>query len=144
MTSKTLSYVCMAVALALTACAGETEQGLLNSAKTFIDKKDQRSAVIQLKTALQKFPNSGEGRLLLGQAENIRAGREPFPRIMEAVGRLRDDEQLRVLAPFEPRPLIGVLVAQGFVAKVTQTPDGGFEVLFATPAPHEPDDDSLL
>ncbi len=68
MTRKTLTYVCLAVALALTACAGETEQSLLASAKTFIDKKDQRSAVIQLKTALQKFPNSGEGRLLLGQA----------------------------------------------------------------------------
>ena len=49
--------------------------------------------------------------ITLDVRETIRAGQEPFPRIMEAVGRLRDGEQLRILAPFEPRPLIGVLGA---------------------------------
>ena len=63
---------------------------------------------------------------------------------MEAVGRLRDGEQLRVIAPFEPRPLIGVLVAQGFVATVTQADDGSFAVLFAPAAPAEAEGDSLL
>ncbi len=81
--------------------------------------------------------------ITLDVRDDLRAGREPFPRIMEAVGRLRDGEQLRVIAPFEPRPLIGVLAAQGFVAKVTQTVDGSFEVLFEPAAPAEPDGDLL-
>lgn len=77
--------------------------------------------------------------------DDIRAGREPFPRIMEAVGRLRDGEQLRVLAPFEPRPLIGVLAMQGFAAKVTELSDGAFEVVFAAAAPLDGGgEDSLL
>jgi len=79
--------------------------------------------------------------ITLDVREDIRAGREPFPRIMDAVGRLRDGEQLRVLAPFEPRPLIGVLAAQGFVAMVTTMEDGGFAVLFAAATTADPDGD---
>ena len=82
--------------------------------------------------------------ITLDVREELHAGHEPFPRIMEAVGRLREREQLRVIAPFEPRPLIGVLAAQGFVATVTQPEDGSFEVLFTLAAPAEPDGDSLL
>lgn len=76
--------------------------------------------------------------------DDIRAGREPLPHILEAVGRLREGEQLRILAPFEPRPLIGVLAAQGFLATVTESEGGGFEVLFTQAASAEPDGDSLL
>ena len=82
--------------------------------------------------------------ITLDVREDLRAGREPFPRIMEAVDRLREGELLRVLAPFEPRPLIGVLAAQGFVATVTPEESGGFAVLFAPAAPAEPDGKSLL
>ena len=76
--------------------------------------------------------------------EELRTGREPFPRIMEAVGRLRDGEQLRILAPFEPRPLIGVLGAQGFTAKITPLDGGDFEIIFAAPASAESDEEPLL
>ena len=76
--------------------------------------------------------------------EDIRAGHEPLPRIMEAIGRLREGEQLRVLAPFEPRPLIGVRAAQGFLATVTESESGAFEVLFTQAALTEPGGDSLL
>jgi uncharacterized protein (DUF2249 family) len=76
--------------------------------------------------------------------EDLRAGREPFSRIMETVGRLRDGEQLRILAPFEPRPLIGVLSAQGLTAKITQFEDGDFEVIFSSPAPAESEEEPLL
>lgn len=74
---------------------------------------------------------------------DLKAGREPFPRILEAVGRLREGEQLRIIAPFEPRPLIGVLTAQGFSSTVTPTDDGAFAVLF-TPLASAESDDSLL
>lgn len=82
--------------------------------------------------------------ITLDVREDLRAGREPFPRIMEAVGRLREGEQLRVVAPFEPRPLIGVLAAQGFIATVTREDDGSFATLFAPASAPEPDDDTLL
>jgi uncharacterized protein (DUF2249 family) len=44
----------------------------------------------------------------------IAAGDEPFDLIMAAVAALGAQEELVVLAPFEPVPLEGVLGAQGF------------------------------
>ena len=82
--------------------------------------------------------------ITLDVREDLRAGREPFPRIMEAVGRLRDGERLRIVAPFEPRPLIGVLAAQGFSATITPIEDGDFEVIFSAPGHAESDEEPLL
>lgn len=44
----------------------------------------------------------------------IASGGEPFDMIMDAAGRLVDDQVLVVRAPFEPLPLQGVLGEQGF------------------------------
>ena len=41
--------------------------------------------------------------------EDIREGREPFSKIMATIAQLRPDENLLLLAPFEPVPLLGVL-----------------------------------
>ena len=82
--------------------------------------------------------------ITLDVREDIRAGREPFARIMEAVGRLRDGEHLRILAPFEPRPLIGVLAAQGFTAAITPLDGGDFEIVFSAAVPAENDEEPLL
>ena len=46
--------------------------------------------------------------------EDIRNGREPFGKIMQTVARLKDDEQLLLIAPFEPARLYAVLAQQGF------------------------------
>jgi len=46
--------------------------------------------------------------------EDIRNGREPFSKIMNTAGALQKDEQLLVIAPFEPVPLFRVLENQGF------------------------------
>jgi len=61
---------------------------------------------------------------------DIRSGREPFGKIMQAVASLKDDDQLRLIAPFEPAPLYGVLGQRGFVHETKPTPEGDFEVLF--------------
>jgi uncharacterized protein (DUF2249 family) len=53
-------------------------------------------------------------RVDLDVREDIRAGREPFGRIMEAVKGLGADETLALRAPFEPAPLYRVLGARGF------------------------------
>ena len=49
---------------------------------------------------------------------------------MNAVGKLRPDERLRLVAPFEPAPLFSVLAGQGFGHESKQTPSGDWEVLF--------------
>nr|WP_246294726.1 XrtA/PEP-CTERM system TPR-repeat protein PrsT [Schlegelella koreensis] len=56
------------VAAAVAACGGEEKpDALLASAKTYLEKKESKAAVIQLKTALQQQPDFAEARLLLGQ-----------------------------------------------------------------------------
>ena len=56
------------LALVLTACGGKGEAELLSSAKDYLEKRDNKAAVIQLKNLLEKNPSSGEGRFLLGRA----------------------------------------------------------------------------
>jgi len=53
-------------------------------------------------------------RIDLDVREDIRAGREPFQRIMTTVKALAPDEALVLRAPFEPVPLYAVLGAAGF------------------------------
>lgn len=52
----------------LGACGGESADALLASSKDFLAKNDNKSAVIQLKNALQKDPKIAEARFLLGKA----------------------------------------------------------------------------
>ncbi len=68
-TSRTLSsaLVAGAVLLALAGCS-DSEVKLLGSARGYLEKGDQNAAIIQLKTTLQKFPQSAEARLLMGRA----------------------------------------------------------------------------
>jgi len=47
--------------------------------------------------------------------EDLRAGREPFSKIMAAVGALGESEVLRLRAIFEPAPLFTVLAKRGLV-----------------------------
>ena len=62
--------------------------------------------------------------------EDIRNGREPFSKIMQAVARLQEDEQLLLLAPFKPAPLFAMLAQQGFSHQAKPTAAGDWEVLF--------------
>ena len=62
--------------------------------------------------------------------ETIRSGREPFGEIMQAVTQLKDNEQLLLIAPFEPAPLYAVLAQQGFSHQSKSTATGDWEVLF--------------
>lgn len=62
--------------------------------------------------------------------EEIRGGREPFSRIMSVVAALKPDEDLLLIAPFEPAPLYAVLRQQGFVARPRPTAEGDYEVRF--------------
>jgi putative PEP-CTERM system TPR-repeat lipoprotein len=62
-----------ALALAATlavlgACGGKDEAALMASAKQYIEKRDSKAAIIELKNVIEKNPQSGEARFLLGQA----------------------------------------------------------------------------
>lgn len=63
--TKTLSALLMT--MMLVAC-GESPENLIASSKDYLAKKDSKAAIIQLKNALQKNPNLGEARFLLGSA----------------------------------------------------------------------------
>jgi hypothetical protein len=50
--------------------------------------------------------------------EMIRDGVEPFPFILERVGKLKPDEGVIIVAPFLPSPLIEKLGSEAFASKV--------------------------
>jgi uncharacterized protein (DUF2249 family) len=87
--------------------------------------------------------------ITLDVREDIQNGREPFGKIMQAVAALNDNQQLRLIAPFEPAPLYAVLAQRGYSHQSKPTPTGDFDVLFtrgscdpakleATPVPPPP------
>lgn len=68
--------------------------------------------------------------------QEIRAGIEPFTKIMKAVAGLQPGQELRLLAPFKPLPLYSVLAQRGFSHR--EQPIGGDEwevIFFPTPTP---------
>ncbi|THV20188.1 DUF2249 domain-containing protein [Peteryoungia ipomoeae] len=64
----------------------------------------------------------------------LREGGEPFPAIMDAVRALQPGEGLRLLATFQPVPLLSVMARRGYSAKLTELEGGDWEVVFS-PAP---------
>ena len=66
-TRRALPAASLALVLWLVGCTGESEQSQLAAARAYLDKKDVAAATIQLKSALQKYPQSAQARLLLGQ-----------------------------------------------------------------------------
>lgn len=53
---------------ALGGCRGDSEDKLLESAQSFMAKKEYKSATIQLKTLLQRNAKSPAARYMLGKA----------------------------------------------------------------------------
>jgi putative PEP-CTERM system TPR-repeat lipoprotein len=66
---RTLGAVAiLAGALVVAGCQGQDAASYVKSAQTYIAKADYKSAIIEVKNALQKDPNNAEARLVLGQA----------------------------------------------------------------------------
>jgi len=61
--------------------------------------------------------------------EDIKNGREPFLRIMQAVSVLPADQKLLLITPFEPVPLYNVLGQRGFSHESRMVDEDVWEVL---------------
>ena len=72
--------------------------------------------------------------LTLDVRPELRAGGEPFPRIMQAVASLEPGQALRLLATFEPIPLYAVLGRKGLAHRAIHHGEADWEILF-TPDP---------
>jgi uncharacterized protein (DUF2249 family) len=72
--------------------------------------------------------------LTLDVRPELRAGGEPFPRIIQALDSLEPGQSLRLLATFEPIPLYAVLGRKGFAHRSVHHGEADWEILF-TPDP---------
>ena len=74
---------------------------------------------------------AGGGReIIVDVRDDLRAGREPFEKIMAAASRAGVGDTLVVYATFKPEPLLGVLRAQGFENEATPLENGEWRVDF--------------
>lgn len=98
----------------LAACGGDTQESLLASARAKLDKGETQAALIEAKSALQKNPESGPARLLLGrvllEAGDLAGAELELGRAQSQ--RVSSDETLP--------PLLRVYLAQGKFAKVVE------------------------
>lgn len=97
-----------------------------------------RSAVqpqpVPMPEELRNF--SEERRVILDVRDEVRAGEEPYHRIMKAVAGLRDDQVLRLCNIFEPVPLYDVLAQRGFAHWVEQRgPEEWWVTFYRSAAP---------
>jgi uncharacterized protein (DUF2249 family) len=63
--------------------------------------------------------------------EDIRAGREPFSRIMKTAAGLHPGDALLLIAPFEPTPLYRMLAREGFSHQSHAKSATEWEILFS-------------
>ena len=89
-----------------------------------------------LATAGRTHPDSARV-VELDVRDDLRSGREPFARIMGAVGGLQDQEVLLLRTTFEPAPLFGVLGKRGFVHESVGHAADDWSVWFWRPAPDD-------
>lgn len=58
------------------------------------------------------------------------SGRAPLPAILGAINRLAPGQTLRLIAPFEPKPLYDLLGQRGYSATPRERDDGAWEIVF--------------
>lgn len=99
--------------LLLAACGNSDPEKMLASAKTYLEKKDNQAAIIELKNTLQEKPDMAEARFLLGKALLLSG---------DVVGSEAELQKARELgfAPDEVTPLlVRSRLAQGQFRKVS-------------------------
>ena len=120
-------FACALAALVfLVACDGAgSDVQLVAKAKTLLDKQDLGGAVIQLKNALAKNPNSAPARLLLGQA--LLKGGDPLAALIELRRAQEAEATDSQVMPEIARALLASGEASKLIAQLGQAtlPDAG-------------------
>lgn len=73
---------------------------------------------------------TGDGVLELDVRPDLASRNDPFKRVMAQVNQLGEGEGFRLIAPFNPVPLRGVLAARGMGSHGEQMQDGSWVVYF--------------
>lgn len=102
--ARGLAALAVAAVFGLVGCGKDDPVQLIRSAKDYQAKGDHQAAIIQLKNVLQKHPESGEARLLLGQSALIVG--DPST---------AEKEFRRALEQGQPRAVIAPLLAQALL-----------------------------
>lgn len=90
----------------LGACGGKDEPALMASAKQYLERRDAKAAVIELKNLLEKNPQSGEARFLLGQA--LLESGDPAGAEVELKRALEYGHPEKAVAPVRARALLAM------------------------------------
>lgn len=76
--------------------------------------------------------------ITLDVRETIRRGEEPCALVLAAVAALGPDDDLLLISPFEPRPVYGLVAAQGLTPHVECDAEGTWRVHFRRDRTTEP------
>lgn len=109
-----LKFAPLVVAAALVACGGKDVDELVASGRTHLDKGDAKTAIVELKQALQAKPEAAETRFLLGQA--LLASGDPVSAVVELRKSLDGGYAKEKVAP----PMARALVATGALQKAIE------------------------
>jgi uncharacterized protein (DUF2249 family) len=110
---------------------GEHATGAPAEARAPIDDPDESGSFPAAGAPDAPFSLPPETHVVeLDVREDLRLGREPFSRIMRAVGELREDQALRLRATFEPVPLFAVMEKRGFEHHAEQEGSTDWSVWF--------------
>jgi len=60
----------------------------------------------------------------------LKSGKDPFPNIMQALQKLKEDEDIEIIAPFEPVPLFRVMKNKGFDHEIESFEGKDFRIRF--------------
>ena len=74
------------------------------------------------------------GVVTLDVREDLKAGNDPFEKIMAVVQTLDPSKQLVVIAIFEPVPLYGVMGSMGYEHTTERTPERDWRITFSKKA----------
>jgi uncharacterized protein (DUF2249 family) len=81
---------------------------------------------------IEKQGQQGEDNVVtLDVRPEIRAGKEPFGKIMDAVNSLKPGQSLAIINDFEPTPLYVVMGGRGYSHETERTAEGSWRVLFS-------------
>ncbi len=75
-------------------------------------------------------PSLADGDLELDVRPLLAGGKDPFGTIMQIVGTLAPGQGLALRAPFEPRPLFGILASKGYQARAIRLDEEDWVIEF--------------